>query len=222
MRRTTAPERSCASSGCGVARYKAKLVTFNGRGFDLPLLELAAFRYGCSARDHFPNSRNRFNGNHIDLFDWLTNYGACRLAGGLNLLAKLLGKPGKMEVAGDQVYAMHRAGQLQEINDYCMFDTLDTYFVFLRTRVLLGELPLSEEAALARRPRLADGQGGGVPRPAPVPRPLQRVGPRLTCEAHLRLMVRSAHSLSVSTTSCICHSARVFRIRLARWRGPSR
>lgn len=138
----------------GVSRYKAKLVTFNGRGFDLPLLELAAFRWGFSVRDHFYNSRNRFNGNHIDLFDWLSNYGACRLAGGLDLLAKLLGKPGKMEVSGDQVYAMHREGRLKEINDYCLCDTLDTYFVFLRTRVLLGELTLTDESALVRRARV--------------------------------------------------------------------
>ncbi|HKB40848.1 MAG TPA: ribonuclease H-like domain-containing protein, partial [Gemmataceae bacterium] len=130
------------------------LVTFNGRGFDIPLLELAAFRWGYSVRDHFYNSRNRYNGNHIDMLDWLSNYGACRLAGGLNLLAKLLGKPGKMDVSGDQVYGMYRAGRIQEINDYCMFDTLDTYFVFLRTRVLLGEMPLSEEATLVRRARV--------------------------------------------------------------------
>lgn len=135
----------------GVGKYRAKLVTFNGRGFDLPLLELAAFRWGYSVRDHFYNSRNRYNGNHLDLFDWLSNYGACRMAGGLNLLAKLLGKPGKMEVAGDQVWNMHREGRLQEINDYCLCDTLDTYFVFLRTRVLLGELTLTEESALLRR-----------------------------------------------------------------------
>jgi predicted PolB exonuclease-like 3'-5' exonuclease len=137
----------------GVARYKAKLVTFNGRGFDLPLLELAAYRYGCAARDHFYNSRNRYNGNHIDLFDWLSNYGACRLTGGLNLLAKLIGKPGKMELAGDQVYALHREGRAREINDYCMFDTLDTYFVFLRTRVLTGELTLDHEKLLVARAR---------------------------------------------------------------------
>jgi predicted PolB exonuclease-like 3'-5' exonuclease len=135
----------------GAARYKAKLVTFNGRGFDLPLLELAAFRYGCSAREHFYNSRNRYNGNHLDLFDWLSNYGACRLAGGLDLLAKLLGKPGKMEVSGDQVHAMYQEGRLQEINDYCMFDTLDTYFVFLRTRILAGEITSEEEGELVRR-----------------------------------------------------------------------
>jgi predicted PolB exonuclease-like 3'-5' exonuclease len=147
------PEEMVRKFWQGVAHYKARLVTFNGRGFDMPLLELAAFRQGLSARDYFYNSRNRFNGNHIDLCDWLSNYGACRLAGGLNLLAKLLGKPGKMEVAGDQVYAMHRAGQLQQINDYCMCDTLDTYFVFLRTRVLLGEMPLELERLLVQKAR---------------------------------------------------------------------
>ena len=64
----------------------------------------------------------------------------------------------KMEVAGDKVYAMHQAGKHQEINDYCMFDTLDTYFIFLRTRVLLVEMTMEEEEQLARRARawLAD------------------------------------------------------------------
>ena len=76
--------------------------------------------------------------------DWLTNYGGCRLSGGLNLLSKILGKPGKMEVAGDQVYGMYQAGKLKEINEYCAFDTLDTYFVFLRTRVLTGDLTLDQ------------------------------------------------------------------------------
>ncbi len=137
----------------GMAHHKAKLVTFNGRGFDLPLLELAAFRYGCSAREYFQRSRHRYNGNHLDLLEWLTNFGACRLAGGLNLLSKILGKPGKMEVSGDQVYELHLAGKAQEINDYCMFDTLDTYFVFLRTRVLSGDLSLEQEHELVLRAR---------------------------------------------------------------------
>jgi predicted PolB exonuclease-like 3'-5' exonuclease len=130
----------------GATHYKAKLVTFNGRGFDLPLLELAAFRYGISARDHYL-ARDRYRGP-IDLLDWFTNFGACRMAGGLDLLAKLVGKPGKMEVSGDQVYQMHRDGKLQEINDYCLCDTLDTYFVFLRTRILTGDLNLEQEAEL--------------------------------------------------------------------------
>jgi predicted PolB exonuclease-like 3'-5' exonuclease len=135
----------------GMALFpKAKLVTFNGRGFDLPLLELAAFRYGCCATAYFQNSRNRYNGNHLDLLDWLTNFGASRMAGGLNLLSKILGKPGKMGVSGDKVYAMYLEGMKQAINDYCMFDTLDTYFVFLRTRVLAGEITLEQEQALVR------------------------------------------------------------------------
>jgi predicted PolB exonuclease-like 3'-5' exonuclease len=129
-----------------VTHYKAKLVTFNGRGFDLPLMELAAFRYGISARDHYL-ARDRYRGP-IDLMDWFTNFGACRLTGGLDLLAKLLGKPGKMEVTGEQVYRLYQEGKLQEINDYCLCDTLDTYFVFLRTRILTGDLNLEQEAEL--------------------------------------------------------------------------
>src|SRR5687767_11078655 len=136
----------------GLSFYtKTKLVTFNGRGFDLPLLELSAFRYGFPARDYFARGRNRFNGD-LDLMDWLTNYGACRgFAGGLDLLAKLLGKPGKMGVAGDQVYELYRAGRQQEVNDYCLFDTLDTYFVFLRTRILTGDIAPEQEADLVEK-----------------------------------------------------------------------
>jgi 3'-5' exonuclease len=133
----------------GVDMYeKAKLVTFNGRSFDMPMLEVAAFRWGLSLRDYIQRSRNRFQGNHFDLCDWFNNFGACRLMGGLNLFAKMLGKPGKMDIAGDQVYRMHCDGKSQEINDYCLFDTLDTYFVFLRTRVMSGDVALEQEQEL--------------------------------------------------------------------------
>jgi 3'-5' exonuclease len=136
----------------GMSCYKAKLVTFNGRAFDMPLLELAAFRYGHTAREYYQNSRNRFNGP-IDLCDWFTNFGACRMTGGLDLLAKLLGKPGKMDMKGDQVYRMHLEGKLEEINNYCLCDTLDTYFVFLRTRILTGDINQEQESELIARAR---------------------------------------------------------------------
>jgi 3'-5' exonuclease len=126
---------------------RVKLVTFNGRGFDLPLLEMAAFRYGCNCGEYIQN-RNRFTGCSLDLMDWLSNFGALRMAGGLDVLAKLLGKPGKREYAGDQVYQLLLDGKIKEINDYCMFDTLDTYFVFLRTRVMAGGLTLEKEHEL--------------------------------------------------------------------------
>jgi predicted PolB exonuclease-like 3'-5' exonuclease len=143
----------------GIAHYKdAWLVTFNGRGFDLPLMELAAFDHGCSARDYFQRSRNRYNGKHLDLMDWLSNTGACRIAGGLSMMAQRSagGVPagcGKLDVSGDQVHALYKAGRIQDINDYCMFDTLDTYFVFLRTRVVVGEMSLDDERTLARKAR---------------------------------------------------------------------
>lgn len=146
----------------GCSCVKAKLVTFNGRGFDLPLLELAAFRYGVSAKDHYL-ARDRYRGP-IDLLDWFTNFGGYRMAGGLNLLAKLLGKPGKMGVAGDQVYQMYLDGKYAEINDYCLCDTLDTYFVFLRTRVLTGDIDRDQEAELvAGAKELLEAKAGEFP-----------------------------------------------------------
>lgn len=154
----------------GVNHYKSqyreriRLITFNGRGFDLPLLEMAAFRYGIGSRDHFSSSRKRFDGWHLDLMDWMSNYSAYRMVGGLNLLSKLLGKPGKMEVKGDMVYKLHQEGKLREINDYCMYDTLDTYFVFVRTRVLTGEITLDQEQDVVQRAhRWLEGKKSEIP-----------------------------------------------------------
>ena len=129
------------------------LVSFNGRMFDIPLLELAAFRYGISIprwfnlkAKTFDQPRNRYNIEaHTDLCDVLTNFGAARFSGGLNLAANLLGKPGKIDVKGHMVQDMHESGRLAEINDYCRCDVLDTYFVFLRTCVMLGQLKLDTE-----------------------------------------------------------------------------
>ena len=138
------------------AYRKPTLVSFNGRTFDLPLLELAAFRYGISAAAWFNSSgktydqpRNRYNTEcHLDLHDVLTNFGASRFNGGLNLVANLLGKPGKMDVQGHMVQDLWNEGKLAEINDYCRCDVLDTYFAFLRTMVMLGNLKLDDEQRL--------------------------------------------------------------------------
>jgi predicted PolB exonuclease-like 3'-5' exonuclease len=138
----------------GWDRYKRPtLVSFNGRGFDLPLLELAAFRYGVSVpgwfgqyQKSYDQPRNRYNtAAHLDLHEMLTNFGCARFVGGLNLGANLLGKPGKMDVQGYMVQDMYESGKLAEINGYCRCDVLDTYFVFLRTRVIVGELTLDDE-----------------------------------------------------------------------------
>jgi predicted PolB exonuclease-like 3'-5' exonuclease len=158
----------------GWERYhRPTLVSFNGRGFDLPMLELAAFRYGVSLPGWFlarakssDQPRNRYNTSaHLDLMELLTNFGSSRFVGGLNLAANLLGKPGKMDVQGHMVQDLFNAGRLAEINDYCRCDVLDTYFVFLRTRVLIGELSLDKEQELITaakawlESRAAEGNG---------------------------------------------------------------
>lgn len=132
------------------------LVSFNGRSFDIPLLELAAFRFGISIPAWFnlgdrtyDQKRNRYNQSaHFDLHDLLTNFGATRLNGGLNLIANLLGKPGKMDVAGHMVQDLFAAKELAKINDYCRCDVLDTYFIFLRFNVLTGQISLEREQQL--------------------------------------------------------------------------
>jgi predicted PolB exonuclease-like 3'-5' exonuclease len=132
------------------------LVSFNGRSYDLPVLELAAFRYGYELPAWFnvqartyEQARNRYNADaHFDLYDVLSNFGAGRMTGGLNLLANLIGKPGKTAVDGSQVQDLYDAGRVDAINDYCRCDVLDTYFVFLRTRVLTGKLSLENERTL--------------------------------------------------------------------------
>ena len=137
------------------------LVTYNGRGYDLPVLELAAFRLGVALPDWFnmdarsyEQNRNRYNtASHLDLMDVLGNFGAARVDGGLNLLSHVLGKPGKSVADGSEVEQMFRDGDVRRINDYCRHDVLDTYFVFLRTRVLLGKITLEEEQAIVEQTR---------------------------------------------------------------------
>lgn len=144
------PERMVELFWKGLAAYPdARLVDFNGRTFDLPLLEIAAFRFGISVRNYFAGERYgyryRYSDKHIDLLEWFTSYGAYRMKGGLNLLAKLLGNPGKLDMRGEDVEGLWRDGKLEEVGDYCLMDVLDTYFVFLRTRVLTGEISLADE-----------------------------------------------------------------------------
>jgi predicted PolB exonuclease-like 3'-5' exonuclease len=128
-------------------------VTFNGRSFDLPLMEHAAFRFGVPLPNWFnlesrtyEQYRNRYNlSSHLDLHELLTNFGSTWFRGGLNLAAALLGKPGKMSVQGEMVQSLYDQGKIAEINEYCRCDVLDTYFVFLRISMLMGKISLTDE-----------------------------------------------------------------------------
>lgn len=136
-------------------------VTFNGRGFDLPVMELAAYRYGLSLPAWFKSDgppytqpRYRFSDNHhLDLQEMLSNHGSVRMNGGLDLCATLLGKPGKMDTKGYMVQDLWEAGESERIDNYCMCDALDTYFVFLRCMVVSGRLTLDRESALVANAR---------------------------------------------------------------------
>lgn len=156
------PAAICEKFWNGWSYYqKPTFVTFNGRGFDIPLMELTAFRYGIPIPEwfawggkSFDQPRNRFNqNNHLDLCDYLSNNGAVQISGGLNTVSKIIRKPGKIDTKGEMVQDMFDAGQLAMIHDYCKCDVLDTYFVFLRVMLLTGRISAIQEKDLVDRTR---------------------------------------------------------------------
>jgi len=124
--------------------FRGCLVSFNGRRFDLPVLELSALRHGLSAPGYFsdvdsPRGR-RTSERHLDLFDFLPNYGAGSLRCGMDLLLKMIGLPGKTDLDGGMVQNYYEAGRIGEIHRYCRADVIQTYFLFLRVELLRGRI----------------------------------------------------------------------------------
>jgi 3'-5' exonuclease len=145
--------------------FPGTLVSFNGRAFDLPVLELQALRYGCQAPRYFNEKyghRYRYSDeHHYDLYDFLSNAGVHRIRGGFNLLAQLIGLPGKTWVDGSMIQELWDAGQLQAIHTYCRQDVIQTYGLFLRTELMRGRLTphayhAAWEAATPFREELAE------------------------------------------------------------------
>jgi len=144
--------------------HRPNLVTYNGRGFDLPVISLRCLRHGLSMRFAFDkNFRYRYTDDgHLDLFDFLSDHGAARI-GSLDALAHLCGLPGKVGVDGSQVEGLYNAGQLALIKNYCLSDVTQTAFLLLRYRLLQGALELEQYRAVAgalldaldREPRVA-------------------------------------------------------------------
>ncbi len=118
------------------------LVTWNGRGFDMPVIAARCLRHGVTLR-HYYSSRDvryRFSPEgHLDLMDYLADFGAAKPAK-LDIVAKLIGMPGKVGVAGKDVGPMVHAGKIQEVRNYCLCDVVQTAAVFLRVELLRGEL----------------------------------------------------------------------------------
>jgi len=115
------------------------VVSFHGRGFDLPVLELRSLKLGIPAPRWFQGARADGAEEHLDLLDLLSN-GRASPAAPLDLYAKLVGLPGKEGVAGRDVHSLYVSGALDRIAAYCMTDVVQTWLLFLRFRLVEGTL----------------------------------------------------------------------------------
>jgi 3'-5' exonuclease len=115
------------------------LVSFHGRGFDMPVLEMRSLKLGVPAPRWFQGARAEGAEDHLDLIDLLSN-GRVAPAAPLDLYAKLVGLPGKDQVAGRDVHELYAAGSLDRIAAYCMTDVVQTWLLFLRYRLVEGSL----------------------------------------------------------------------------------
>jgi len=147
----------------GLERYTPQLVSWNGGGFDLPVLNYRGLAAGVSAqrfwdqgeddRDfRYNNYVSRYHTRHLDLMDVLAMYQP-RNSAPLDDVARLAGFPGKIGGHGSAVWEQYRSGDLKGIRDYCEADCANTYLLFLRFQLLRGVWPeqrYRQECALLR------------------------------------------------------------------------
>lgn len=148
---TEAPEQELVKRFFdGIGKYTPTLVSWNGAGFDLPVLHYRALLYGISTPRYWEigdednefrwnNYLNRFHWRHIDLMDILSGYQP-RAVAPLDEIATLLGLPGKMGMHGARVWESFRAGDIEGIRNYCETDVLNTYLIYLRFELMRGRL----------------------------------------------------------------------------------
>jgi predicted PolB exonuclease-like 3'-5' exonuclease len=141
----------------GLERFSPDLVSWNGSGFDLPVLHYRALRHGVTAARYWEtgdtdqgfrwnNYLSRFHWRHLDLMDVLAGFNL-RAAARLDEIAVLLGLPGKLGMSGEAVWPKYLEGKLDEIRDYCETDVVNTYLVYLQFEQMRGRLSVEEHAA---------------------------------------------------------------------------
>lgn len=134
----------------GIDKHLPILVSWNGSGFDLPVLHYRALYHGVQAPSYWElgdnnqtfrwnNYLNRFHYRHLDLMDVLAAYQNKAFAP-LDNIASMLGFPGKMGMSGSKVWEQYQAGNLAAIRNYCETDVLNTYCVYLRFELMRGTL----------------------------------------------------------------------------------
>jgi len=155
----------------GLDKYTPDLVSWNGTGFDLPVLNYRCLLHGVTAARYwetgendssfrFSNYLSRFHWRHIDLVDVLSGFQG-RGRAGLDAIATLLGFPGKIGMDGGDVWEAYQRGELGRIRAYCETDVLNTYLIYLRFELLRGRLsPEGHAGEVARvRKTLSDAPG---------------------------------------------------------------
>ena len=131
-----------------IEKHTPQLVSWNGSGFDLPVLHYRGLRHGVVADKYWDmgdddrefkwnNYIARYHQRHLDLMDLLAMYTAKNNAP-LDALAKLCGFPGKLGMDGSQVYAQYLAGQTDDIQNYCETDVMNTYLMYCRYQKMRG------------------------------------------------------------------------------------
>lgn len=134
----------------GIERYTPNLVSWNGGGFDFPVLHyrsllrgVAAPRYWDTGDDdgsfRYNNYLNRFHHRHTDLMDVLSGYQS-RSSVKLQEMAVLLGFPGKLGMDGSSVWGAYQRGDIESIRNYCETDAVNTYLIYLRYQLIRGRL----------------------------------------------------------------------------------
>jgi predicted PolB exonuclease-like 3'-5' exonuclease len=125
-----------------VGERKPDLVTYNGRGFDLPVIVARCLHHGVAFRHYYAERELRYRFSpqgHLDLMDFLSDFGASR-ASKLDVVARSIGMPGKVGVAGKDVGPLVHAGRLADVQAYCLCDVVQTAALFLRVQLLRGAL----------------------------------------------------------------------------------
>jgi len=135
-----------------IDKHNPKLVSFNGRNFDIPMLMVRAMKYNLSCpafyekenkmlnKSKWDNYRYRFTDKfHVDLMDHISEFGAVRGLK-LDLLCTMMGIPGKFDVSGDQVFSLYYDGEIEKIKEYCESDVLNTYWLYLKYELLKGNI----------------------------------------------------------------------------------
>ena len=120
-----------------------RLVIWNGRGFDMPVLSCRAMHHGIdwswwlAWRHRFENYKKALK--HYDLMDQLGDFGAAR-GFRQDRIAKLCGLEGKTDIDGRQVHALWASGiHRARVQKYCDQDVIDLWRIYLRYgRVFFG------------------------------------------------------------------------------------